>query len=211
MEFTNDYPHDPDFPYLVISASHGLVAKFKNPSEADALKKMGGVSYGVATTIRPGVPEEFNLGHSPYYAPRKLEDGMWISGSDRIPEERPVRDHIGDATVTTRAQLEAELQAERSRSDEVMEKITYLRDGCLNMSAEELVQKITAVGSAEWKMGHYVNPLLEKEREKAVQAQRQKQNADEFITELREILLSGDTDSLRQALDLLVNYEESTI
>lgn len=134
---------------------------------------------------------------------------------DNFPEKsRTVNTQEGSSEESadpTRAQLEAELQAERSRSDEVMEKITYLRDGCLNMSAEELVQKITAVGSAEWKMGHYVNPLLEKEREKAVQAQRQKQNADEFITELREILLSGDIDSLRQALDLLVNYDESTI
>lgn len=99
-----------------------------------------------------------------------------------IPEEVriEVNRHIDEmnnqlADEKTRAErLEVELQLERSRSDEVMEKITYLRDGCLNMSADELVQKITAVGSAEWKMGHYVNPLLEKERERTLQAQRQK-------------------------------------
>lgn len=108
-----------------------------------------------------------------------------------------------------RAQLEAELQLERSRSDEIMEKITYLRAGCLNMSADELVQKITAVGSAEWKMGHYVNPLLEKERERTLQAQRQKQQADSVISEVKEVLLSGDIDSIRQALDILARYDET--
>lgn len=109
----------------------------------------------------------------------------------------------------TRAQLEAELQLERSRSDEVMEKITYLRAGCLNMSADELVQKITAVGSAEWKMGHYVNPLLEKERERTLQAQRQKDRAEDALIEVREVLLSGDIDSIRQALEILAKYDET--
>ena len=115
------------------------------------------------------------------------------------------------ASDPTRAQLEAELQAERERTDEVMEKIAYLRDGCLNMSEDELIQKITAVGSAEWKMGHYVNPLLEKERERTLEAQHQKQKADNTITEVKEVLLSGDIDSIRQALEILARYDETTV
>lgn len=106
-------------------------------------------------------------------------------------------------------QLEAELRTERERTDEVMEKIAYLRAGCLNMSADELVQKITAVGSAEWKMGHYVNPLLEKERERTLQAQRQKDRAEDALIEVREVLLSGDIDSIRQALEILAKYDET--
>lgn len=103
MEYTDKYPHDPEFPYLVISASHGLVAKFKNPSEAEALKEIGGVSYGVATTLLPAIPRDFryitwNRSRIPHYAHR-IED-KWVYGQDLMTEETLLRDHIGDAPIT---------------------------------------------------------------------------------------------------------------
>lgn len=102
MEFTDKYPHDPDFPYLVISASHGLVAKFKNPSEAQALKTMVGKTYGVATTLRQPIPNDFiyitwTRAHHPQYARRM--DNMWIFENDKITEEELLRNYVGTAPI----------------------------------------------------------------------------------------------------------------
>lgn len=44
---------------------------------------------------------------------------------------------------------------QQARLDEAEEKITFLDEGCLNMTREQLIQRITAVGSARWKAGAY--------------------------------------------------------
>lgn len=86
---------------------------------------------------------------------------------------------------TARAdRLEAELLAERERSDEVMEKIVYLRRACLDLSLDELRQKLTAVGPAEWSRGIYWNPLVEEWRKLYLSA---KENGREVARQLAEL------------------------
>lgn len=108
MKTDLSYPYDPDFPYLVISASHGVQAKFKNPSEAEAWQKLCGVTHGVVSTIREVpdpvevIPEgaiyiTWNDGLRPFYARRY--DARWIFGGDLISEEALVRDYIGSNEV----------------------------------------------------------------------------------------------------------------
>ena len=40
--------------------------------------------------------------------------------------------------------------------DEAEEKLAYLAAGCLKMTRDELIQKITEIGSARWKAGSWL-------------------------------------------------------
>ena len=55
--------------------------------------------------------------------------------------------------------------------DEVQEKIAYLRRNCMGLPEQELRQKVSAVGEAEWKRGYYWNRLIAEERDRATRAQ----------------------------------------
>lgn len=39
---------------------------------------------------------------------------------------------------------------------EIMEKLSFLRQGCLNLDRDELIQRISAVDAQEWKAGHWL-------------------------------------------------------
>lgn len=56
------------------------------------------------------------------------------------------------------------VEAER---DQVAEQIAYLRTGAAHLGRDELIQRITAVGPAEWRAGHWLSlqiAPLEQER-----------------------------------------------
>ena len=54
---------------------------------------------------------------------------------------------------------------ERTELAELREKVAYLRAGVLNLDRDSLVQAITAVGSSEWRNGHWLSEHDQQVRE----------------------------------------------
>ena len=75
-----------------------------------------------------------------------------MSHSDIGPKLRQLRELA--------AQRSAERNAKKPAVAELREKVAYLRAGCVNADRDELVQRITAVGSAEWKAGDWLGERI---------------------------------------------------
>jgi len=69
--------------------------------------------------------------------------------------------HQGQTSEQAQAALD-EIDSLRLRLDEAEEKIAFLGAGCLNLTREELIQRITAVGPERWKAGHWLNQRVDK-------------------------------------------------
>lgn len=71
----------------------------------------------------------------------------------------------------------------QARLDEAEEKLASLETGCMKLTREELIQRITAVGPARWKAGHWLSvqrakweaerpPVIPEVREEVIDALR---------------------------------------
>lgn len=54
----------------------------------------------------------------------------------------------------------AAMEQQNARLDEVMEKLSAIRAGCVNLTREELIERITSVDAEEWKAGHWITNRL---------------------------------------------------
>lgn len=52
--------------------------------------------------------------------------------------------------------------------EELREKIAYLRQGCMDATRDELITRITAVGSAEWAAGHFLSAVRRQVRDRTI-------------------------------------------
>lgn len=84
-------------------------------------------------------------------------------------------------------------KASDAARDEVQEKIAYLRRNCMNLPEQELRQKISAVDSAEWRLGYYWNTLVAEHRDRATRAEYAQREAE------------SERDALQARIDELVN------
>ena len=64
------------------------------------------------------------------------------------------------------------IESLRARLDEAEEKITFLEAGCMNLTRDELIQRITAVGPARWKAGVYWQERDDKQHAAGMQTER---------------------------------------
>jgi hypothetical protein len=75
------------------------------------------------------------------------------------------RDETGSGLVHLAADwleaLMAERDALRRRVDEAEEKIAYLGAGCMKLTREDLIQRITAVEPTRWQAGRWLDAQLE--------------------------------------------------
>jgi hypothetical protein len=61
------------------------------------------------------------------------------------------------ANNRARQQRADEAKSVKACLDEAEEKLAYLSAGCLNMTRDELIRKITEVGSARWRYGQWLS------------------------------------------------------
>jgi hypothetical protein len=65
--------------------------------------------------------------------------------------------------------LPADTAAVLAERDELREKIAYLRAGILDLEPAAIIERVTAVGSAEWQAGAWLAERIAAERAEAVQ------------------------------------------
>lgn len=82
-----------------------------------------------------------------------------------------------------------DLRAER---DEIAEKLASISTGCLDLDRDQLIRRITAVGSAEWKAGNWLTakmaPLVAERLDLREQNQRMASRLGGYATTMQEQL-----------------------